>query len=79
MFMELSEGITSPALLSQIAVVVVAAWLAALVSVAILPLVTVDQALADSAERARRELEARRHEELAFPPSASCRAAFGKS
>ena len=110
MFVALSGGIASPALLSHIAVIVVAAWLvgrrsaiwiaaisllfdlglaiianvgvrlptyfpappvvawmisAALVSLAILPLVSVSQALTDSAEQAQRELEARRREERA--------------
>jgi PAS domain S-box-containing protein len=43
----------------------IVAWviLAVLVGVAILPLASVSQALADSARQAQRELEARRHEE----------------
>jgi PAS domain S-box-containing protein len=107
-FVLLSGGIASPALLSHIAVIVVSAWLlgprvsiwiaalslafslslailesmgvhspryfpappmvawviaAVLISLAILPLVSVGQALADSARQAQRELEARRREE----------------
>ena len=107
LFVTLSGGITSPALLSHIAVVVVAAWLvgrraaiwvavlslsfdlglalleslgvhwpryfpvppsvawviaAAVISLTIVPMAKVNQALADSAQQALRELEARRHE-----------------
>jgi PAS domain S-box-containing protein len=108
LFVVLSGGIASPALMSHVAVVVVSAWLvgrraaiwiaalslafilgaailesngvhllryfpvppvvawaiaAVLVSLAVLPLASVNRALADSARQAQRELDARRHEE----------------